>query len=1132
MRVKFLLGPAGRGKTFDCLAAVRAALRADPAGAPLIFLAPKQATFQIERQILADPDIAGYTRLNIFSFDRLARFALAELGVAPPEILSTEGRVMVLRALLTRHEEELKLFRRSALRPGFALELSAVLAELQQHQFTAASLRTLAGGKSLRVELRSKLLDLALLLDKYELWLSEHGLQDANHLLEFAAAALRQVNSKDTRLKIAGFWLDGFAEMTPQELEFLTTIIPFCEQATLAFCLETDAAAVAGSSRLSIWSAIGKTFNDCLARVEKLPGCQTEIEILPRGSDRSRFRTNPSLDRLETTWARQSGFASVTVPEQVAGVRIVECGNPEAEALLIAREIRKFVRRGNRYRDCAVLFRNLEPSHALITRAFRRHQIPFFLDRRESVSHHPLTELTRSALRLVAYDWQHDDWFAALKAGFCPVEETEIDRLENQALESGWRGIRWLEPLADASAERLRLKLLPPFENFRAGFSKINFQLTGPQLASLFRELWSDLDVPKTLEQWTREEQKSAATHRPPAIHATVWDQMNAWLDNLALAFPNDAGRVADWLPILDAGLAGLTVGVIPPVLDEVLVGAIDRARNPNLKLAVVAGVNEGVFPATPPSPPILTNYDREELADQKITLGLDVLQQISREHYLGYIACTRASEELLVTYARQDSRGKTRNASPFITHLQKILPPLDVEEFSGEGDWMQAESAGELIAPLAAQRPGGSLPGNPNYPSPFSGTTTNEWPGAASLNALVENLMCLREPDPKEMLSAEMAGKVYGPILRSSVSRLEEFAQCPFRFFVHSGLRAGERKKFELDSRERGSFQHEVLKIFYDRALAENRSWRDLTPDEARLRVGEIAAELAPKYRDGMLQRDAQSRFDARVLTLALQEFIGTLIGWMRGQYLFDPIRAEWEFGLKEESPAPAWKIGLPNGHALALGGKIDRIDLYRDDARSLAVVMDYKSSQKKLDPLLVRHGIQLQLLAYLAAVRSWPADILGAGQITPTGVFYVNLRGQFAGGSSRSEALEDPDESRRAAYRHTGRFDAEALDKLDAKNLADQFNYRRNKDGSLRKGLVEALPQPEIIAQLDEVESRLKEIGTRILSGSAEVDPYRKGGATACDYCDYAAICRIDKWTHSWRVLRAENAAGPESV
>ena len=109
------------------------------------------------------------------------------------------------------------------------------------------------------------------------------------------------------------------------------------------------------------------------------------------------------------------------------------------------------------------------------------------------------------------------------------------------------------------------------------------------------------------------------------------------------------------------------------------------------------------------------------------------------------------------------------------------------------------------------------------------------------------------------------------------------------------------------------------------------------------------------------------------------------------------------------------AWRRGRlswRSGHALALRGKVDRVDLFREEDRALAVVMDYKSSSRKLDKLLVEHGIQLQLLAYLAAVRRWPAEFFGAKKIIPAGVFYVNLRGQFEGGSSsRTEVLADAD-------------------------------------------------------------------------------------------------------------------------
>ena len=191
VQARFLLGPAGSGKTFRCLAEIREALRASPDGPPLILLAPKQATFQLERQLLADRSLHGYARLRILSFERLAEFVLDGLRVAPPQALSQEGRVMVLRALLLRHESELKLFRRSARRPGFAQQLSALLAELQSHGLTAPKLAALSGRKDLPGALQAKLHDLALLLGAYTKWLAEHQLHDANLLLDTAAEALK-----------------------------------------------------------------------------------------------------------------------------------------------------------------------------------------------------------------------------------------------------------------------------------------------------------------------------------------------------------------------------------------------------------------------------------------------------------------------------------------------------------------------------------------------------------------------------------------------------------------------------------------------------------------------------------------------------------------------------------------------------------------------------------------------------------------------------------------------------------------------------------------------------------------------------------------------------------------------------
>src|SRR5580658_9769391 len=145
VHARFLLGPAGAGKTFRCLSEIRQALLAQPDGPPLILLAPKQATFQLERQLLADQNLRGYTRLQILSFERLAKFALEFAGQALQPLLSEDGREMVLHAILARRRKALQIFHASAGLPGFARQLSLELRDLQQRQVTPDLLRRLAG---------------------------------------------------------------------------------------------------------------------------------------------------------------------------------------------------------------------------------------------------------------------------------------------------------------------------------------------------------------------------------------------------------------------------------------------------------------------------------------------------------------------------------------------------------------------------------------------------------------------------------------------------------------------------------------------------------------------------------------------------------------------------------------------------------------------------------------------------------------------------------------------------------------------------------------------------------------------------------------------------------------------------
>jgi ATP-dependent helicase/nuclease subunit B len=1197
---------------------------AAPEGTPLVLLAPRQGTYQLEQQLLAEPSLAGYTRLRIVSFEGLARFVLEQLQAPRPKLLDEEGRLMVLRALLAKKRGTLKLFRASARLTGFAQHLSGLLREVQAAQLTPAGLRQVAAAMTANQELAFKLQDLATLLEEYLAWLTAHQLRDSECLLQDAAEALNrnaperghscpqqapstQRSTKEAgpvlsyaaadknvrapasqgtgdspkrktrkdrqgddtlqlelfrqRFRLQHLWVDGFAEYSTHELDLLSALLPYCELATMTFCVEETGT----PSWLSHWAVVRKTLDNCRKRFAEVGTVELQLETLNRsagfslqqacqttGPDISgvslvpgetfcrqkpalrvhatRFSANPALQHLEQHWA-ESVPCSGPVPEET--IRLFVCNDPEAEGAVAARQILRYVRGGGRYRDISVILRSLEGYHQPLSRVFARYGIPFFLDRREAIAHHPLSELTRSALRTLALGWQHDDWFSALKSGLVPIQEGDIDRLENEALARGWRGAAWRQPLRirqqprspeegealarrEAQLESMRRRLIPPFEQLALRFKQSSDRPTGAQLAEALLEFWEALDVRNRLEEWA---QSAAAEPGHAVIHETVWTEMNQWLANLELAFASDALSLRDWLPIVEAGLSSLTVGVIPPALDQVLVGAVERSRTPEVNLVLVLGMNETVFPARPATANLLTEDERNELQKLNVPLGASYREQLSRERYLGYIACTRASERLVLTCARRDSDGALLNPSPFIEQVRRTFPSLLLESALETVGLADCEHACEARAHLVKMRAW-----------PDANGEARDWssaglPGVWDLSEAPRQLNV-----GGERLSPELAAQLYGPVLRSSVSRLEQFAACPFKFFVHSGLRAEERKTFELDAREQGSFQHDVLARFHEQLQSEKKRWRDISPAQARERIERIAQSLTAEYREGLLESSEQTRFMARVMTESLQDFVETMIEWSRTQYRFDPVAVELPFGLGDG--VPLWVLKLPGGGSIEVNGRIDRIDVFHERAsgETFCVVLDYKSSQKQLDSVLVAHGLQLQLLTYLQVLLHWrnPSERFGARRLKPAGVFYVNLRGQYEIEQNRQAALADPSQLRKMAYRHSGRFDKRVLPWLDDRSGAlqgDQFNYRITLKGEVNKNSREALGTADFKALLASVEASLEHMGEEIYAGSAQVAPYRKGLTTACGLCEYQSICRIDPWTHRYRVLKAKS-------
>jgi len=709
----------------------------------------------------------------------------------------------------------------------------------------------------------------------------------------------------------------------------------------------------------------------------------------------------------------------------------------------------------------------------------------------------------------------------------------------------------------------LRKKIARPFRQFADELDVTLRQPNGIELGAAIRGLWDELSVAQTIQEWSEQarDTKAPSTSSRDSvvqseIHAQAFPLMEEWLDNLELAFENSRLPLGDWIPVVEAGLANLTAGVIPLALDEVLIGQVDRSRNPNLEMALVLGLNETLFPAPPPSPVLLSEHDRGALSALGLRLGLGQREQIGLERFLGYIACTRARQRLVLTYSHRDLAGQPLNPSPFIHHLQRLFPELEPERVSGALDWRESVHPSELVVPVLKNR--GKDNGGEHQFAATGGKRRTQTAGTQAELDLASS-STIHHPSSRSLamlgtlplfapvlerwdrivasrgvarLSPGLAEKIYGPELKTSISNLEDYAACPFKFFVVRGLRAEERQEFEVDRRERGSFQHEILMEFHRCLQAEKKRWRDLAPAQAREAVARIGAEVRQHFRDGLFASTPDRRFTAQALIERLQRFIEVLVEWA-AHYQFEPQAVELGFGLDGDGLKP-WRLDLGDNHALLLRGRIDRIDLHRhSNGEAYVVVIDYKAGGQKLEQVKLVNGLDLQLLAYLAVLRdaSNAEQVLSAAKLIPAGAFYVGLRNNAGSGPNRLEVLAQTREARRTSYQHRGRFRADLLDVFDSRGEAkgEQFRYSRNQDGSFRKKGNELLPPRDFLALVDLVQNFLRQYGRQIYEGDVRVAPFRYKEENACEWCQYRAICRFDPWVEQYRVLRAEPQPAP---
>jgi ATP-dependent helicase/nuclease subunit B len=570
---------------------------------------------------------------------------------------------------------------------------------------------------------------------------------------------------------------------------------------------------------------------------------------------------------------------------------------------------------------------------------------------------------------------------------------------------------------------------------------------------------------------------------------------------------------------LIETGLDQIKLALIPPALDQVLIGSMDRTRSSRIKRVYILGVNDGVMPAKLNEDGLLTEAERERFIEGGMEMADGSKRKLLDEQFLIYTALTTPSHHLWISYPLADEEGKSLLPSEVVKRLRRMFPMaaekmLLSEPAAGATDDETLEFIAHpdrVLSMLSVQ-----------LREWIKGKTiANVWweaynwfAGQSAWKEKLERaLRSLLYTNHEQSLSVPVSRALYGERLRASVSRMEKFVACPFSQFASHGLRLAERRIYRLEAPDIGQLFHAALSRVAMRLQQEGATWSALTTEQCFALASMAVDELAPRLQAEILLSSNRHRYIAR----KLKQIVGrasAVLGEHSRHGSFVPIGLELGFGPGQT--LPPLEFHLDNGCTMEIIGRIDRVDQAFGDRGMLLRVIDYKSSPTDLKLTDVFYGMSLQMLTYLDVVITHAEQWLGR-KAKPAGVLYFHVHNPIL---QRKNVLTVDQAEKELLKRFKMRGlvldDADTVQLMDSR-LREQSGYSNlipvamKTDGSFYKSSSLATEE-QWNGLRGYVRNVIKDIGSQITDGHVDIRPYRMGPKLACTFCPYKPVCRFE--------------------
>lgn len=1096
--IEFIIGASGTGKTTAMFDRIKK-FQAD--GKEVCVLVPEQFSNDFDKRLYRYIGAENFNNLLSLSFNSLARLIFQLYGDPnrSGEYADENARMILIYQAISRARKNpgsLSFFGKKSTQTGFAEEVMKIITDMKHSGITPVELSEKA--EFFSDKLRSKVADIASIYNEYERTMEEHGFKDNLENISVSA----EIANLNRYFKGKCVCLDEFESFNADQISMISTIFSSAENVVIT--LRTDNLQ---AGRYTLFETVNSTYNQ-LMQICREMNCKTSVYEC---KESHRFRSY-DLAYLSKNIMRSKPYEPQNAPE-VKSIGIFEARDMYSEAEYVCARIKKLIRfnKNLKYRDIAVISNNIEQYADVLKASFERYDIPYFLSIERKINHTPIIVFFLTLLDILASRKFHSEHiFRLLKCGILEEDFTEISFLENYCYKWEIKSKVWESPFTADDRnldviESLRERTITPLAELR---KNLKGTIKAENVCQLIYDYLVQCNAEHSVAVLMNRLIKSNRDHEASELKR-LWSFLINILDSIADTIGDEEMTIGELANIMRSMVGRMTYSLIPQTLDEVTAVSARTARLDSPKVIFVIGAAEGDFPNNVKLHGLFSDGDKARLDEHKVRISRPIIDLIASERLIVYKALSTASHKLYISYPLSDLSGEAKYPAPVIEQIKnmfrsggtakKIFLTEDevkpvfyaVTKKSAYYHYMQDRAKKDVsIASIEKV-----LNMDESYREKIK--SADEY--SRKINPAKD------EPKFKVNTATMKMLNDFSPLVLSP-SSIETYSNCNFQFFCSKFLRLHVNEQIDIDRRITGNIAHQCLqKIFESRKKQE---LIDISRSEIISDIDKFALEYLNDELGGFFSKTPRFEFFFnKVKEKLVNIFIHAKHELSTTQFIPNSFESSLQKTNKE--------FTFAGDKILKLTGKIDRTDIWHDDAEKYLRIIDYKSSKKELKAYNLANGLNLQMLLYIFMATEDGAVYSG---YTPSGVLYFPVGfSEMKTNDVKSKSDTDKSESAEmnTALKATGLL-------IDDKKVLNAMEdgikgiYLPVSTKSLSRST--SVIQAEKMTELKEfVYESVVEIAELIYSGNIDANPLVKDGdkddtaysSKPCSYCNFRDIC-----------------------